>query len=242
MDYRRDKKGRDGIVFQPSTSPVLTGTLELHRTHGMEAIARRLLGLPNGLHFRKLMCTWCLEGDLRWMMALLVGCSDTLECVDISDSLIGTFLGFCAGTSHSLEPPFTPENPQTASIDFSEATKLREVVFRPKLLHIAWVIMAVQTITPKHKDLQRISIKFPHLRRPIATGVNVRQLIRKETYWQWMDLDRLLVQLWESRIVRPKIVYSAAKGKEEMVCEWIRDLLPEITERGIIDLVERCTP
>jgi len=52
-----------------------------------------------------------------------------------------------------------------------------------------------------------------------------------------MDLDRILVQLWESHAIRTKVMYSAAEEKKP-VCEYLEGLLPEMTERGIIELVE----
>jgi len=92
IEYGSIGSHRDGTVFQPSTSPVFTGTLKLFLTLGMEHITRRLLGLPNGLHFRKLVFTWHREEHVRWMTALVVGCSDTLECVDIGYSMTCTSL------------------------------------------------------------------------------------------------------------------------------------------------------
>ena len=91
-DYGGDNNDCDGTVFQPSSSPALTGALELSLPQRMERVTRQLLGLPNGLHFRKLVCTWYLEENLRWIMALLARCSDTLECVDIRCRLSRTFL------------------------------------------------------------------------------------------------------------------------------------------------------
>jgi hypothetical protein len=82
----------DGTIFRPSTSPALTGTLEIYLPHGMEHTARQLLDLPDGLHFRKLEFAWCLEEDLRWMVDLVTGCSDTLECIDIEYCLSRTSL------------------------------------------------------------------------------------------------------------------------------------------------------
>ena len=64
---------------RPSTSPPLTGTLELILHRRMESIVRPLLDLPNGLRFRKLVLPWHQENDLRWTNALVVGCSGTLE-------------------------------------------------------------------------------------------------------------------------------------------------------------------
>jgi len=91
IEYGWDGSHRDGPVFQHSTSPASTGTLELHLTYGMEDITHRLLGLPNGLHFRKLVCTWSFEEHVLWMTPLVMGCFDTLECVDIDCRLYSTF-------------------------------------------------------------------------------------------------------------------------------------------------------
>ena len=69
--------------FRPSTSPVLTGTLELNLKRRMEPTVRLLLSLSNGLHFRKLRCRWEIEENVLWTKALVEACSDTLECVDL---------------------------------------------------------------------------------------------------------------------------------------------------------------
>ncbi|KAF9644812.1 hypothetical protein BDM02DRAFT_842677 [Thelephora ganbajun] len=74
---------RDRTVFRPSTSPVLTGTLRVYLPGRIGCATRRLLDLPGGLHFRKLELSCFRDDDFRWMSALVVGCSDTLECVDI---------------------------------------------------------------------------------------------------------------------------------------------------------------
>ena len=73
------------IDFQSSTLLPLTGTLELS-SKWMEPTAGRLLDLPGGLHFRKLVLTWCSQGDLRWIMTLAARCSDTLEYFDITNA------------------------------------------------------------------------------------------------------------------------------------------------------------
>jgi hypothetical protein len=71
------------IVFQPPTSPPLTGTLELYLHEGMEYAIYRLLEVPSGVHFRKLDFKWYFEEDLRCIMALVEACSDTLEYIEI---------------------------------------------------------------------------------------------------------------------------------------------------------------
>ena len=67
----------------PQTSPPFTGTLKLPLYLGMTNTARRLLDLPNGLHFRKLEFSWH-DTVLQWMVRLVVACSDTLECLDVT--------------------------------------------------------------------------------------------------------------------------------------------------------------
>ncbi|KAF9642572.1 hypothetical protein BDM02DRAFT_2030270 [Thelephora ganbajun] len=73
----------DRTVFRPSISPVLTGTLRVHLPGRMGGATRRLLDLPGGLHFRKLELSCCRDSNFQWMRALVVECSDALECVDI---------------------------------------------------------------------------------------------------------------------------------------------------------------
>ena len=73
----------------PLASPAFTGTLQLLLFQGMMNVARRLVDLPNGLHFRKLSLSWREEGDLRWVVMLVVACCRTLEYLDITCELDG---------------------------------------------------------------------------------------------------------------------------------------------------------
>lgn len=73
----------DDCTYWPSTAPPLTGALELYLTDGMEPVTRRLLELPNGVHFQKLECTLFLDDDIRCTTAMVEECSDTLESVKI---------------------------------------------------------------------------------------------------------------------------------------------------------------
>ena len=79
-----------------STPPALTGTLQLTLAEGIETVARRLLDLPNGPHFRKLILSWRHEEDLRWMGELVVACSDALECLDFAYCFPGINFQSCA--------------------------------------------------------------------------------------------------------------------------------------------------
>lgn len=80
-----DNDADDHTIFQPSTSPPLTGILALSLTGGVEQTVRQLLDLPNGIRLQGLKCTLYSEQDLRWVVALVQVCSDTLEDIDIDD-------------------------------------------------------------------------------------------------------------------------------------------------------------
>ena len=120
----------------------------------------------------------------------------------------------------------------SASTDLSKATKLRDVVFQVGSQRVRWITTALQTITPEHKDLRQISFEIPDDFILARADADVGETI----YRQWVDFDRLLVRLWESRSIRPKIV-GATKGEQE-TREYIGCLLPEITKRGVIDVAD----
>jgi hypothetical protein len=123
-----------------------------------------------------------------------------------------------------------------ASVDLSEATKLKEVAFRSDELYTQWIAMALGTITPEHRELKQISIYNRFRQAIVDHTADVRQLGGEVTYGEWTDLDRILVRLWESHSVRTR-VYSVGVEDGE-VCEFIRGLLPETAERGAVELVE----
>ncbi|KAF9643900.1 hypothetical protein BDM02DRAFT_1281204 [Thelephora ganbajun] len=207
---------RDGAIFQPSTSPALTGILRVYLSESMEYATRRLLNLPGGLHFRKLELSCYFEGNIQWIRALVAGCSDTLECVDIK---------------YWISLPSGQVNPPMVSVDLSKATKLKEVVFRSKTPHVIWLALAFQSITSKHICLHRISIHVPEIPDLAIHGWTTSEMIHR----QWTVLDRVLIQLWESHGIRPKVMYSVTEEKKEIQRERIGGLLPETTGRGVIE-------
>jgi hypothetical protein len=71
-------------TVQPSSPPAFTGSFELYVTGGMESVTRRLLSLPGGIHFRKLIWAWYHKKELSLMMALAERCSHTLESLDVT--------------------------------------------------------------------------------------------------------------------------------------------------------------
>ena len=112
------------------------------------------------------------------------------------------------------------------SLDLSKATKLKDVVFDNIRSEIQWVTTTIKTI--KSKDLQQIGI-ISYAYIPMSSPV------RREILQKWQDLDHLLVQLWTSHSVRPKIMYQGKHGADDARGVTQR-LLPELTRRGIIDV------
>jgi len=97
--------------------------------------------------------------------------------------------------------------------------------------------MELRTITPKHQDLQQISIYLPYYAILTEAKPNARQIVGEVIYRQWLDLDHLLVQFWESRSIRPRVVCWISTREELALRNFIECLLPEITRRGIVDLL-----
>jgi len=225
-----DPHGSQGVV--PSASPVLTGSLDLMIEGGMEYTARQLLNLPNGLHFRRLRFSWDQEEDSQWIMKLVVGCSNSLEYLDFRRS--GAFL-LISGWGRDL-PSFVG-NPSPASLDLSKATKLRDATFWSGSPRADWITMALQTITPKHREFQQISIYVPYYLTCFDVGDSVRRIVGETDYRQWLDLDCLLVHLWESHSIRPRVVCATLGDREQSTKYCVGRLLPKITRRGIIHLV-----
>ena len=76
-------------VVQPSGQP-MTGSLELSQWGGMGFITSRLLSLPGGIHFRKLVLTWSRGEDISSTMSLVEGCSHSVEYLEVACGPLGT--------------------------------------------------------------------------------------------------------------------------------------------------------
>ena len=74
----------------PSTSPKLTGSLDLRMMRGIGCTIRRLLDLPGGLHFTKITVS-CPYKDLGLTTDLLSRCSDTLESLIVFNFIRSAF-------------------------------------------------------------------------------------------------------------------------------------------------------
>ena len=213
-------------TVQPSSPPMFTGSLEL-TTAGIKPISGRLLSLPGGIHFRKLIIKWSKVEDILLTMALVDGCSHTLESFDITYVSHRTFIRVWTYVDNLV---LSLGKLGSTLFNLSKATKLRGAVFRPGSLSVEWIITILQTITPEHQDLRHVSIYLPRHLPSTYAGVHIRRSVGEEIYWQWLDLDHLLVKFWGSHLIRPKV--------EQNTRYYIERLLPLVTSLGVIELVE----
>ena len=229
-----DPNGLQTVI--PSTSPALTGSLTLMIFGGMGGMAQRLLNLSGSLRFRKLGFLWGHTADPQWITELVTRCSDSLESLSVTRAPLREFV-LILHRNYNLHAFVAGSGP--TSFDLSKATKLRDVGFRGSL-DVEWVAVALQTITPKHRDLRQISVTMSRAPTSVlaATG-DIRPIIGETKSRQWSELDRILVQLWESHLIRLKVTCAAPKEKKEQdqMRGWMVYLFPETTKRGIIDLV-----
>jgi len=119
----------------------------------------------------------------------------------------------------------------TGPIDLSKATKLEDIVFRLSTLVVEWIVMAFQATIPEHRELRQVTIHFPRM------DIDFDNIKGSSVYRQWMDLDRLLVRFWESCLTPPKVICTALVGETCIMRGFVECCLPELTKRGMIDLV-----
>ena len=207
----------------PPTSPKLTGTLGLRTPGGTRPVARRLFDLPGGLHFSKFHVVFS-EEETESVTDLVSRCSDTLESLTVFYCPLGAFPSSAVAGQWltAARDIGTPE----VFLDLSKATKLNHLMFRQVGLSIQWITMTLQTV--KSKGIQDITI--------CMVGVP-QELIGEAAYREWWDLDQLLVKFGTSHSIRPQVAYTAGVGGEDLNGS-IPSLLPELTRRGLVDLVD----
>jgi hypothetical protein len=103
-------------------------------------------------------------------------------------------------------------------------------------LDIKWITTALETIPPKNRGLQQISI-YLHYSKTARIGPDVRDVVGERIRQQWLNLDRLLVKFWEPRLIRPKVADTRVEQEEDLRACFGR-VLPESTKNGFIDLLD----
>jgi len=88
--------------------------------------------------------------------------------------------------------------------------------------------MALQTVDSKH--LQKITLR-------LSVHIFDYPFDWETIYREWYDLDQPLAQFWTSHSIRPTVIYEKwSIGKD--IKHYAPTLLPQLTGRGLVDLVE----
>ena len=85
--------GSDGLpdVSTVARLPRFSGSLDIFLRAGVKPIIRRLLSLPDGIYFRRLILMWFHEEEISLTAALVERCSHTLESLKITCNLPGMY-------------------------------------------------------------------------------------------------------------------------------------------------------
>ena len=221
----------DAEVWNPPlTSPKLTGHLDMRTSGTFPSVTRHLLDLPGGLHFSKITAFF-FRGDAESVTDLVSECSDTLESLTVLLHSSSAFPSTSV-TGQYLTTACAIDVPDMVSLDLSKATKLKHVKFlRTKMRStVRWIVKALQTVESKY--LESITV-FPF-------DKSLPETVEEEVYQEWQDLDRLLVRFWTSHSIRPQVAYVAGRRGTKDLEDDAPKLLPELTMRGLVDLVEIC--
>lgn len=168
------------------------------------------------------------NGDAGSTVEVVLKCSDTLESLAVRYNSLGVSPQF-PELFNTLLLNVGPDTSRTPPpLDLSKATKLQEVEFHCVIQDIQWIIMALQTA--KSNTLRKIIICFS-----VTFTDPPKETVRRE----WLDLDRLLVELWTLRSIRltPKVPVITGRCDPGRLT---RSLLPELSIRGGVDEVSRC--
>ena len=128
-------------------------------------------------------------------------------------------------------------------IDLSKALQLEDVALQSiNSSNVQWVSTTLQTVTADHRNLREVLLYAPCLHcGPASTPdhanpADITHAIGGAAYRQWLEFDRLLARLWESHSIHLKVLcYKRQDGTD---CRCANILLPEVTRRGMADLVK----
>ena len=111
-------------------------------------------------------------------------------------------------------------------LDLSRASKLKHVELWYGTPNIQWITVALRSI--ESKNLRQIILWCCFIfQNPVGEII----------HQAWRDLDCLLVQFWTSCSIRPEIRYWAGKEGDDLK-GLAPSLLPELTRRRVVDLLE----
>ena len=160
--------------------------------------------------------------------------------MNLSRSILGSTVrpfGICAHAD-DLHP--FADQPSLVPIDLSKVIGLKAVTFG-WARDFQWAIKALRTVTHDNINLQQLSFDAAWTSYgPNVGDDDLNELlsdIGETSYQEWLKLDNVLAQLWESHSIRPEVTYNVPRGMDEVAECRMQILLPEVTTRGIVDLV-----
>jgi hypothetical protein len=121
-------------------------------------------------------------------------------------------------------------------LDLSMATRLESLTFRPWTMDVEWVIRTLNTIPGDHGNI-KIRLVYDILRVKLpASGLEFANAVSPTILGQWLRLDKLIVQLWESSKIPTNVL---CHDPREGWLAWgvgvaTGTLLPEATRRGVV--------
>ena len=113
--------------------------------------------------------------------------------------------------------------------------------------HCEWVTATLRTTTsiPGNRDFPRISLRPPKIIHTLddpdsgTDPTSLRNTIGETKYQEYLELDRLLTHLSESRSTQLRILYNVPPwldGRSRRSC--VESLFPEVTAGGMIEFVK----
>ena len=202
----------------PLISPRFTGSLRLDYE---TSVAHRLFDLPNGLHFSKITLVFPTQ-DVELTQDLVLRCSETMESlrIDYYPHLSPPLSLHPTKTLSLPIGPFTSRLPLPP--DLSNAAKLRDIEIWWSGSDAQWITITLQTAPSK--SLRQITLR--------VFTTFVPGILTEERLREWGELDRSLVQLWNSYSILPKVLcYDYQEGT-------VLKLFPELVRRGVVLEVE----
>jgi hypothetical protein len=130
-------------------------------------------------------------------------------------------------------------------IDLSKAKKTKHITFSVSE-NPRWIIPTLRTLTPAHKNFQQISldvslISFHRLEvenMDAMDSAGFKDAIGEAVCRGYLELDLLLAQLWESHSIHPEVTFAVQQWVDlTRARSLVESLLPEVSKRGIVDLI-----
>ena len=126
-------------------------------------------------------------------------------------------------------------------VDLSKAVGHKDVSIE-WTCDLLWVALTLRTITRDHRNLQRISLEASCYAQfvDVDDPADLRDAIGETLYQGWLELNDVLVQLWESHRIRSEVVYEIPRGiRGRRAAHPVKSLLSRAMARGVVRLVER---